>query len=57
MMIDEREGLLPSSKVVGNDYWQEKNFKMLQKKAKTLSFIPVNDSRTNHIKKTGNDTI
>jgi hypothetical protein len=57
MMIDEREGLLPSSKVVGNDCWQEKNFKRLQKKSKTLSFIPVNDSRTNHIKKTGNDTI
>jgi hypothetical protein len=32
MMIDEREGLLPSSKVVGNDCWQEKNFKRLQKK-------------------------
>jgi hypothetical protein len=31
MMIDEREGLLPSSKVVGDDYWQEKNFKAFKK--------------------------
>jgi hypothetical protein len=31
MMIDEREGLLPSSKVVGDDCWQEKNFKAFKK--------------------------
>jgi len=34
MMIDEREGLLPSSKVVDNDYWQEKNFKGFKKRLK-----------------------
>jgi hypothetical protein len=34
-----------------------KELQRLQKEAKTLSFIPVNDSRTNHIEKTGNDTI
>jgi len=34
MMIDESEGLLPSSKVVGNDYWQEKNFKGFKNRLK-----------------------
>jgi len=33
MMIDEREGL-PSSKVVGDDCWQEKNFKGFKKRIK-----------------------
>jgi hypothetical protein len=30
---------------------------MLQKKAKTLSLIPVNDSRMDHFEERGNDTI
>jgi len=34
MMIDEREGLLPSSKVVGDDCWQEKNSKGFKKRLK-----------------------
>jgi len=34
MMIDKREGLLPSSKVVGNDRWQEKNSKGFKKRLK-----------------------
>jgi protein involved in sex pheromone biosynthesis len=34
MMIDESEGLLPSSKVVGDDYWQEKNFKGFKNRLK-----------------------
>jgi hypothetical protein len=34
-----------------------KELQMLQKNAKTFSFIPVNDSRTNHLKERGNDTI
>jgi hypothetical protein len=31
IMIDRREGLLASSKVVDDDYWQKKNSKGLKK--------------------------
>jgi hypothetical protein len=34
MMIDEREGLLSLSKVVDDDYWQEKNSKGFKKRLK-----------------------
>jgi len=34
MMIDEREGVPPLSKVVGNDCWQEKNSKGFKKRLK-----------------------
>jgi hypothetical protein len=34
MMIDEREGLLSLSKVVDDDYWQEKNSKGYKKRLK-----------------------
>jgi len=57
MMIDERERLLPSSKVVGDDCWQKKNFKDLKKKATTLSIIPVNDLRMIHLEERWNDMI
>jgi hypothetical protein len=30
---------------------------MLQKEAKNLSLIPINDSRTNHLEERGNDMI
>jgi hypothetical protein len=56
-MIDERERLLPSSKVVGDDCWQKKNFKDLKKKATTLSIIPVNDLRMIHLEERWNDMI
>jgi hypothetical protein len=34
IMIDEREGLLSLSKVVDDDYWQEKNSKGFKKRLK-----------------------
>jgi predicted xylose isomerase-like sugar epimerase len=34
-----------------------KELQMLQKEAKTLSLIPINDSRTIHLEERGNDTI
>jgi hypothetical protein len=34
MMIDKREGLLSSTKVVGDDCWQEKNSKGFKKSLK-----------------------
>jgi hypothetical protein len=34
-----------------------KELQRLQKKAKTWSLIPVNDSRMNHLEERGNDTI
>jgi len=34
MMIDGKEGMLPSSKVVGDDCWQEKNSKCFKKRLK-----------------------
>jgi len=40
MMIEEREGLLPSSKVVGDDCWQEKNFKGFKRRLK-LCFLSL----------------
>jgi hypothetical protein len=33
-----------------------KELQRLQKKAKTFSLIPINDSRTNHLEERGNDT-
>jgi hypothetical protein len=58
MMIDEREWLLPSSKVVGDDSWQKKKeLQRLQKKATTLSIIPVNDLRMIHLEERWNDMI
>jgi hypothetical protein len=56
MMIYERERLLPSFKVVGDDYWPKK-LQRLQKEAKTLSFIPFNDSMMIHLEERGNDMI
>jgi hypothetical protein len=53
MKIDEREGLLPLSKVVDDDYWQEKNSKSLKKKAKTFFLIPINDLRMIHLEEGG----
>jgi hypothetical protein len=38
MMINEKEGLLPSSKVVGDNCWLEKNSKGLKKR---LNFFPL----------------
>jgi hypothetical protein len=32
MMIDERKGMVPSSKVLGDDCWQEKNSKSFKKR-------------------------
>jgi hypothetical protein len=57
MMIYEMERLLLSSKVVGDDCWQEKNSKGFKKKAKELSIQLVGDSRKNHLEERGNDTI
>jgi hypothetical protein len=34
-----------------------KELKRLQEEAKNLSLFPVNDSRMNHVKEKGNDTI
>jgi len=34
-----------------------KELQRLQEEAKNLSFFPVNDSRMNHVKERGNDTI
>jgi hypothetical protein len=38
MMINEKEGLLPSSKVVGDNCWLKKNSKGLKKR---LNFFPL----------------
>ena len=56
-MIYEIEWLLLSSKVVGDDCWQEKNSKGFKKEAKELSIQLVGDLRTNHLEERGNDTI
>jgi hypothetical protein len=38
MMVDRRKGLLPSSKALGNDCWQEKNSKDFKKRLKIYPF-------------------
>jgi hypothetical protein len=49
MMIYKIEQLQLSSKVVGDDCWQEKNSKGFKKR--------LRNSRTNHLEERGNDTI
>ena len=39
MMIDEREVLLPSSKVVEDDCWQEKNSKGYKNRLKLATLV------------------
>jgi hypothetical protein len=57
MMMYQTELLLLSSKVVGDNSWQQKNSKGFKKEAKELSVQLVGDSRRNHLEERGNDTI
>jgi hypothetical protein len=57
MMMYQTERLLLSSKVVGDNSWQQKNSKGFKKEAKELSIQLVGDSRRNHLEGRGNDTI
>jgi hypothetical protein len=57
MMIYEIERLLLSSKVVGHDCWQEKNYKGFKKRLRNFPFNLLVILRMNDLEERGNDMI